>query len=775
VAIVSAPPAAQGTTVAFDRASSDAPESLAKPTIAVRLSEPSTETVSVHYTVTGGTATRGTTSEAPTDFILPDGELTFAPGAVVQTIPIQVVNDKEPEPAETVLLALSAPQNAALGAQADHTFTIFDNDSTIKPVVEFAADSSAADESVGTAKLAVVVYPPSKKAVSVTYTVSGGTATPGEDYALDAGTLGFAAGETTKVISLAVMDDTDVESSETVLVHLSNPQGAVVGYKETHTFTILDNDKPPEVFVSFQAAKSTVPESAGTSSIAVVVTGGPRTENVTVSYGVTGGTAQGGGVDYTVTAGTLVFTPDQAVQSIPVQFVDDSLVELDETAGIALTNPVGAKLGKYSSHELTIRDNDLPFVSFASAASQANEGNGPLPVTLVLSQASPRPVLVDYSLGGTATQGEDYSLNIGTVTFVPGDVSAEIVPDILDDDLAEPEETLVLTLAPPLDAKLGTPSVHTVTIKDNDEQKKPTVSFEAAASLGDEFVGALSIPVQLSYALQSDLTVPLEVGGTATKGVDYVLAAETVTFPAGTTRASITGTITDDALDEADESVIFTLKGTSSVKLAEPQLHTYTIMDNDYALAELSLFKQETGTVNGKILTVLGPKALSVEPRGMAVDTAGNYYVSDWGPTPGGAEREGGILFWPRGGKAVVRIVTGLTRPGDVEMSTDQQALLIAGEAGKVQRLPLGLSVKFTNIDPFEGGLVVHVFGAGPEKVVKVSPDGYFHIPDLLGGGTAKPTVDITVERRGTSRTFTAVPLGQPDGLYGHRVAKLEF
>jgi len=770
-----APATAQGITVGFGGAASDAPESLATPVIVVKLSAATTETVTVNYSGTGGTATRGATPVPPADYVLPDGTLTFAPGSIVQTVPIQVVDDSEAEQPETVLLALSDPQHAGLGAQSAHTFTIRDDDTVTQPVVGFAATASSGNESIGTAKLAVVVYPASEDEVSVDYAVGGGTATEGSDYALQPGTVTFAAGETSKVISLAITDDTDVEETETVAVKLSNAQEAVLGYNDTHTFAILDNDKEPVVEVGFQAPQSAVPESVGTSSVSVVVAGGPRTENVTVSYGVTGGSAQGGGVDFTLEPGTLTFTPEQSVQSIPLQIVDDDVVELDETAAIALSGPAGAKLGKYANHELTIRDNDQPTMTFALAASEAAEGSGRAPITVQLSQASPKPVLADYTLGGTATQGDDYALSIGTVTFKPGDTSATIVPEVLDDDLVEGDETVVLTLTTPIDAKLGTPDAHVLTIKDNDDQKKPTVSFETDASMGEEFTASLQIAVQLSNPLDKDVTIPFEVSGTATKSDDFTLTAETVSFPAGSTRAFITGTVVDDKLDEADETIVVRLQSTDDVKLAEPYLHTRTLLDNDYDTAELTLFQQQVLTINGKTLTVLGPKAVSVNPRGLAVDKAGNYYISDWGPTPGGAEGEGGILFWQFGLSRIVKIISGLTRPGDVELSTDQQALLVAGEGGKVARYPLGLSVKFTNIDPFSGGIVVHAFGAGPEKVVKASPDGYFHVTGLLEGDSSKITVDLTVERHGTTKTFTGLLLGQLDGLYGHRIAKLEY
>ena len=269
------PAAGDGATVAFGGAATDAPESLAKPTVVVRLSTAITVDVSVSFRITGGTATRGATAAAPTDYMIADGTLTFPAGTTVKTLPIEVVDDDTPEEPETVLLELSDPQNAALGAQSTHTFTIRDNDAVTAPLVEFAATASAGDESMGTAKLVVVVAPNSTDEVSVDYSVTGGSATNGSDFALDAGTLTFQPGETTKIISLSVVDDADVEESETVTVRLSNAQGATLGYKEEHTFTILDNDKPPEVFVSFQAAQSVVREDVGTYQISVVITGGP--------------------------------------------------------------------------------------------------------------------------------------------------------------------------------------------------------------------------------------------------------------------------------------------------------------------------------------------------------------------------------------------------------------------------------------------------------------------------------------------------------------------
>jgi hypothetical protein len=44
-----------------------------------------------------------------------------------------------------------------------------------------------------------------------------------------------------------------------------------------------------------------------------------------VDYAVSGGTATGGGVDYTLASGTLTFNPGVTTQNISVAIVNDTL------------------------------------------------------------------------------------------------------------------------------------------------------------------------------------------------------------------------------------------------------------------------------------------------------------------------------------------------------------------------------------------------------------------------------------------------------------------
>ena len=62
------------------------------------------------------------------------------------------------------------------------------------------------------------------------------------DYLITLGQLHFAASETSKTISIPIIDDSYLEGSETFTVTLTNPSGATLGTTSTTTITITDND-----------------------------------------------------------------------------------------------------------------------------------------------------------------------------------------------------------------------------------------------------------------------------------------------------------------------------------------------------------------------------------------------------------------------------------------------------------------------------------------------------------------------------------------------------
>src|SRR5439155_15625153 len=95
---------------------------------------------------------------------------------------------------------------------------------------------------------------------------------------------------------------------------------------------------------SFNAASSSGAESTTAVSVPVSLSAASG-QTVTVNYAVTGGTATGGGVDYTLASGTLTFAPGVTSQNIALSVVDDSLDEEDETIEITLSASTNATPG----------------------------------------------------------------------------------------------------------------------------------------------------------------------------------------------------------------------------------------------------------------------------------------------------------------------------------------------------------------------------------------------------------------------------------------------
>jgi len=90
--------------------------------------------------------------------------------------------------------------------------------------------------------LPVTLSPAPKQPVTVSFAtgVTGGSATAGNDYQATAGTITFAAGQTTATISVMVNGDRKRESDESFFVTLSAAQGAVIA--DNRGVGIIRND-----------------------------------------------------------------------------------------------------------------------------------------------------------------------------------------------------------------------------------------------------------------------------------------------------------------------------------------------------------------------------------------------------------------------------------------------------------------------------------------------------------------------------------------------------
>jgi len=593
--------------VQFNNNGSNGFESVSSTAITVELSSASTQNVTVNYVVDGSVANAATGSG--TDFTLADGTLTIPAGATSGTITIAgIVDDGLDEVGERVVIRLSSPNNATLGTYQNHVYTIYDNDNP--PVVDFNTTSSNDAESVSSKAITVDLSAVSGKNVTVNYAVTGSATGSTTDYTLANGTLTINAGATTGTITIAsIVNDSLDEADETVIVTLSSPTTATLGSDSVHTYTITDNDNAP--VVDFNTTSSSEAESVSSKAITVDLSAASG-QNVTVNYAITG-TATGSGTDYTLANGTLTINAGATTGTITIaSIVNDSLDEADETVIVTLSSPNNATLGSDSVHTYTINDNDNePVVDFETTSSSGAESLSSKAITVDLSAASSQNVTVNYTITGTATgSGTDYTLANGTLTISAGATSGIItIGSIADDSLDEVNETIILTLSSPNNATLGSDSVHTYTINDNDDA--PVVDFNATSSSGAESISSKVITVDLSAASGQNVTVNYVVTGTATgSGTDYTLANGTLTINAGSTSGTITiAGIRDDGTDpvEANETVILTLSSPSNATLGSDDVHTFTILE-PLAASRTIAFVDATSSgaesVSSKVITI---------------------------------------------------------------------------------------------------------------------------------------------------------------------------
>ena len=279
---------------------------------------------------------------------------------------------------------------------------------------------------------------------------------------------------------------------------------------------------------------------------------------------------------------------------------------------------------------------ELPTISINSpSVAEGDSGSTNLTFTATLNEASAEQVTVDWGsgTGGTATAGTDYTaITGGALTFAAGTTSQDITVSVTGDTLDEVDETVVVTLSNAANATIGT-ATGTGTITDNDDA--PSLSINSpSVTEGDSSSTNLTFTVKLSAASGKQVTVDWGsgTGGTATAGTDYTaISGGTLTFAAGTTSQTFNVSVTGDALDEADETIVVTLSNAANATIGTAT-GTGTITDNDDApslsINSPSVTEGDSGSTNLTFTVKLSA-------------ASGKQVTVDWGSGTGGTATAG--------------------------------------------------------------------------------------------------------------------------------------
>jgi len=592
-------------------------------TLTVKRSGPTTNALTVDYQTSNGSALAGS------DYTPASGTLSFKAGISSLTFKLATTGDSQDESDEDLNLALSNPTGgASLGTQATATLKILDNDAG--GALKFSAAAYSRSEGLPTATITVSRSGGLASSVTVNYASSDGTAQAGVDYTPTSGTLSFASGQTSRTFTVPILADDLDEDNESLTLTLSGPTGsATLGSPTAATLSITDDDT--DGVFEFSVSGYAASEGGGAATVTVTRSGG-KAGPVTVDYQTSNSTAQAGS-DYTAASGTLTFDAGVLSQTFAVALADDGTVEGSETLNLALSNPSGrATLGARSTALLTIADNDGVTLHFSAPTYSVTEA-GSAVVTVKRSGSTASAVSVQYtSSDGSATTADgDYTAKSGTLSFKAGQTSLTFSVATKTDTRDESNETVNLALSNPTGgAILGTQSTATLTIVDNDAGG--ALKFGAASYSKTEAGPTATITVTRTGGVASGVTVSYASSdGTAQAGLDYAAAAGTLSFAAGQASRTFTVTLTNDTLDELNETLTLDLSAPmGGATLGSPATTTLTILDNDVAgSVQLSAGSYGVGESDGTLTVTV------MRSGGAASGVTVNYATSNGTATAG--------------------------------------------------------------------------------------------------------------------------------------------
>ena len=229
-----------GTSVTISATDANAGEAATPDTGTFRVTRAGSTTsdLTVNYSIGGSAANTSDYSTLGTTVVIPAGSTTA-------TITITPINDTLIEGSETAILTITTGTGYAVGTPSSATVTIADDDLATVTISATTPSASEAGPVNGAFRVTRAgTYQGTSPALTVNYSKSG-TAASGSDYSALGTTVVIPSGSTTATITLAVIDDTLIEGSETAILTLAAGTGYTIGSPLVATVTIADNDALP--------------------------------------------------------------------------------------------------------------------------------------------------------------------------------------------------------------------------------------------------------------------------------------------------------------------------------------------------------------------------------------------------------------------------------------------------------------------------------------------------------------------------------------------------
>ena len=446
---------------------------------------------------------------------------------------------------------------------------------------------------------------------------------------LPTGTVSFAAGESSKVISIGVAGDTAVEPNEAFSVTLSNPGAGTILGTASANGTIVNDDA--SLSIAAISADKAEGQSGSTAFTFTVTRTGDLSGAASAQWAVTGAAVNGadfmGGV---LPTGTVSFAAGENSKIVSFDVAGDSAVEANEAFRMQLSNPgAGTILGTASAKGI-IRNDDSSLSIAATSADKAEGDGGATAHTFTVTRSGDLSgaASAHWAVAGPAVDGADFTggvLPTGTVSFAAGESSKIITINVAGDTTVESNEGFSVTLSNPgAGTGLGTASANGVirnddtslsiaaTSADKPEDDLGVTPFTFTVTRAGDLSGAASVDWAVSGigVLDSDFIPFDELLGSAEQisvdasyigsffpeipsdGEDAfpafslfggVMPSGSVNFSDGEACKTVTVWVLGEILVEADESFVVTLSNASAGAVIDTASAVGTIRNDDSA------------------------------------------------------------------------------------------------------------------------------------------------------------------------------------------------
>ncbi|WP_298502137.1 gliding motility-associated C-terminal domain-containing protein [uncultured Maribacter sp.] len=415
--------------------------------------------------------------------------------------------------------------------------------------------------------------------------------------------------------------DTNIESSETVLIGISNLVSPfLINVDITDTATVnIDNDDVGIITIIPTNADEEGPTS-GRFRIELSDNNNTGT-TLTLDYTLSGAANFGALNDYTVSgatttvSGTVTFNAIQSARNININPIDDLLVEGNEDVILTIDAISSTSYSMISNTaNIIVADNDFEPTLTATDATAAEATpsiqTGEVTVDLGAVNNTGSDIVVNVSrLGASTATAADYTALPTSVSIPNGQQTGTLTITPIDDSDVEGSEDLILRIVAGTGYNLVLPVASrtaTVTIADNDAYVPILTATDDTATEGTPITDTATFEVDLGAINTTGAAIPITV--VRVNSLSTAIAGDFTGIPAVSVAAgaqTVTFNITPIDDDEAENLETLTLQVNAS-PLGDYVLGTtadrraaMTITDNDIAGVNINTLAGTTTEAGG--------------------------------------------------------------------------------------------------------------------------------------------------------------------------------